>query len=160
MTKNAISPRKFAGFGNAGSAHPLELFFFSFFFWFFCLTITASERLAFRNARPDLPRFASTGRASGGLGPKGFYHQREERKGKRRKRARRARGKKKEKKRTSNQRKRRNEDEKHALNTAKTSTRQETRDKEGIGKRKERRPREKKFLNALVWRAGARKSQN
>ena len=77
LTKNAISPRKFAGFGNAGSAHPLELFFFSFFFWFFCLTITASERLAFRNARPDLPRFASTGRGSGptrstrrGYGPK------------------------------------------------------------------------------------------
>ena len=108
----------------------------------------------------DLPRFASTGRASGGLDPKGFYHQREERKGKRRKRARRARGKKKEKKRTANRRKRRKEDEKHSLTAAKTSTRQETRDKEGIGKRKERRPREKKFLNALVWRAGARKSQN
>ena len=107
-----------------------------------------------------LPRFASTGRASGGLDPKGFYHQREERKGKRRKRARRARGKKTEKKRTSNRRKRRKEDEKHSLTTAKTCTRRETRDKEGLGKRKERRPREKTFLNALVWFAGARKSQN
>ena len=27
LTKNTISPRKFAGFGNAGSAHPLELVF-------------------------------------------------------------------------------------------------------------------------------------
>ena len=89
-----------------------------------------------REPRPDLPRFASTGRASGGLGPKGFYHQREERKGKRRKRARRARGKKKDKKRTSNRRKRRKEDEKHSLTTAKTCTRRETRDKEGLGRGK------------------------
>ena len=35
--KNAVSPRKFAGFRNPGSAHPLV--------FFFCLTVTASERL-------------------------------------------------------------------------------------------------------------------
>ena len=74
-----------------------------------------------------------------------FYHQREERRGKRRKRARRARGKKKEKKRTANRRKRRKEDEKHSLTAAKTCTRRETRDKEGLGKRRERRPRERSF---------------
>ena len=64
---------------------------------------------------------------------------------------------KEERERTSNLRDtKRKEYKKHSLTAAKTSTSQETRDKEGIGKRKERRPRQKKFLNALVWRAGAR----
>ena len=44
LKKNGVSPRKFAGFRNPGSAHPLELFFF-FFSFFFCLSVTASERL-------------------------------------------------------------------------------------------------------------------
>ena len=35
--KNAVSPRKFAGFRNPGSAHPLELFVFSFFLFFLSL---------------------------------------------------------------------------------------------------------------------------
>ena len=95
------------------------------------------RRDAVSNPFFNLPRFASTGRASGGLGPKGFYHQREERKGKRRKRARRARGKKTEKKRTSNRRKKRKEDENHSLTAAKLAPdrKQETKRDLARGKR-------------------------
>ena len=66
LRKNAVSPRKFAGFRNPGSAHPLELvFLFIFFFLSICHGQWAALRSA--RARPDLQRFASTGRAFRGL---------------------------------------------------------------------------------------------
>ena len=114
-----------------------------------------------RDPRPDLPRFASTGRASGGLGFEGFYMLLSSKGGEKRQEEKESeKSKRKEERYKENIKPKKKKEGRREIVPHRGKNEHQTGNKRqrGTWKRKERRPREKKLLNALVWRAGTRKS--